>query len=80
MRKMCSRFGKVVDAFTPESSRRGKGKRFGFVSFRVERIVQTGSDDLNGSLMIVRKIVVKIAAYCWSQRRKSPGMVRLKNQ
>lgn len=78
--KMCSRYGKVVGAFTPESSRTGKGKRFGVFSFRVEIIVQTCSDDLNGSIVIVRKIVVKIAAYCWSQRRKTPGMVHLKNQ
>lgn len=49
LREMCSWFGKVVDAFIPESSRRGTGKCFGFVQFREERLAVKCIEALCGS-------------------------------
>lgn len=63
----------MVDAFIPDSSRRGTGKCFGFVRFRGKRLAMKCIEALNGSRVIGRMIVVKIASYGWSQRRKRSG-------
>lgn len=42
-----SRFGKVVDAFIPASSRRGRHKCFGIVPFRYRFIAEKAIDVMN---------------------------------
>lgn len=71
LRVVFSWFGKVMDAFIPLSSKRGKGWCFGFVRFREYSLALKAVKAMNGCSLGGRRLTVKIASFRWLKRRPS---------
>lgn len=73
LRSAFSQFGKVVDAFIPNSSRIGRNGCYGFMRFRERRIALHAIEAMNGSSLCGKRVSVKLASYGWLQRRPREG-------
>lgn len=63
LRNVFSSFGRVADSFIPTSSRRGKGKCFGFVRYWESIAASHAVDSMNRSFISGIRIVVNIVKY-----------------
>ena len=71
LRAVFSWFGKVIDAFIPLSSRRGKVWCFGFVRLREYSLPLKAVKAMNGCSLGGRRLTIKIASFGWLKRRPS---------
>lgn len=71
LKRTFSFYGKVVDAYIPASTRRGKGWCFGFVRFREMNLALRAINVVHGNSLGGRKLVVNIARFGWKEEASS---------